>query len=228
MKNSGILLIFIVIFFQACEGQLTDFYDSKKINGVCIQDHLLRELQKTIGKDYIEFNTVKNIYTSDEAGFPETVETIGNGFYFPNIPEIKARMIFDKYYDKIKKKGNYIFLKGLDFDDDWNSYYDITIVKAEDQYEVLRIMNTAGLNYHITNEMVIEQIKKWDKEVKLKVIVAESDRVEAYINKLPDDLRVFTGEIYEFCPDVIKQGYEDIEDMIKDYKKSNYFWLWWD
>jgi len=53
-------------------------------------------------------------------------------------------------------------------------------------------------------------------------------RIHAYINKLPNDIKTFTSEVYEFCPDVIDQGYSFMEEMISDYNESKDFWLWWD
>ncbi|MCH2196996.1 MAG: DUF4253 domain-containing protein [Kordia sp.] len=48
------------------------------------------------------------------------------------------------------------------------------------------------------------------------------------MNKLPNDIKTFTSEVYEFCPDVIDQGYSFMEEMISDYNESKDFWLWWD
>jgi hypothetical protein len=48
------------------------------------------------------------------------------------------------------------------------------------------------------------------------------------MEQLPPDLKKFTKEIYEFCPDVIDQGYGSMKDMIKSYKEDKYFWMWWD
>lgn len=48
------------------------------------------------------------------------------------------------------------------------------------------------------------------------------------MDHLPNDLTKFTNEVYEFCPDVIDQGYGEMKDMISDYKANKYFWMWWD
>ncbi len=53
-------------------------------------------------------------------------------------------------------------------------------------------------------------------------------RIHAYMQKLPEDISKFTDEVYKFCPDVIDQGYESMNEMVKDYNNNKYFWLWWD
>jgi len=71
-------------------------------------------------------------------------------------------------------------------------------------------------------------MKVWDNLVKFILVVADEDRIEAKMTNLPTDLDSFVNEIYNFCPDVIEQGYSDIEEMKADYLKNKYFWLWWD
>lgn len=228
MNYIKFLVLILAVSFYGCEGQRPKSNKVIEINGVSLSENLLWEIKDAVGKELMEFEKVNYYYKKVDSTWVEEIDTIRNGFYFSKIPENKAKEIIKKYFNQCADLGNYIFMQELSFDEDWNSLYDITIVKAKDQYEVIRIMNTEGVNYDVTNDMVIEKIKQWDDLVGLRIIVAQSDRVEASIEKLPEDVEGFTQQVYELCPDVIDQGYGDMEEMIKDYKTNKYFWMWWD
>ena len=228
MNRILILQIILLLTLQGCKGQTEEQNEFITINGVTINQKVLDDLKKKLKQEPIEFEKVNYYYKKVDSTWKEETDTIKNGFYFKKISESKAKNIVQTYSTELSKTGHYLFLKNLDFDDNWNSLYDVTIVEAENQYDVLKIMNTEGPNYDVTNEQVINRIKEWDKQVGLKIIVADEARVEAFISNLPYDLIKFTQEVYELCPDVIEQGYGDMDEMIKDYKTNKYFWMWWD
>ncbi len=228
MNKTIIFHIILLLTLHGCKGQNSEQDETVTINGVTISQQSLNDLKKKLRKEPVIFEKVNYYYQKVDSIWKEETDTIRNGFYFEKINETQAKSIVENYSDKLSKAGNYIFLKNLDFDDNWNSLYDVTIMRANNQYEILKMMNTEGPNYNVTNDQVIRKIKEWDQRVGLKIIVADESRVEALILKLPDDLLDFTQEVYELCPDVIEQGYGSMKEMLKDYKTNKYFWMWWD
>jgi hypothetical protein len=92
----------------------------------------------------------------------------------------------------------------------------------------MQIMQTQGGNYDITNEQIVLQVKEWEAKWGLDLVVIDMDRIEGPLKVLPEDIESFTEVVYQLCPDVIDQGYGDMEAMISDYKQNQYFWMWWD
>jgi hypothetical protein len=65
---------------------------------------------------------------------------------------------------------------------------------------------------------------------------------------LPHNLKAFAEEIYEFCPDILDQGYvgeplneeaswedwqealarQTVEDLAQSLQRTKNLWLWWD
>ena len=82
----------------------------------------------------------------------------------------------------------------------------IGILKGTDQYEILRIMHTNGDDYDISNQDVIERLKEWETHSPFDIIGADNDWVEIEFKILPKDLKAFTEEVYDFCPDAVDQG----------------------
>jgi hypothetical protein len=104
----------------------------------------------------------------------------------------------------------------------------IGIIKGTDQYEILRIMQTAGDEYDITNEDVIEQLKEWEMISTFEIIGADSDWVEIEFKTLPKDLKAFAEAVYDFSPDTIDEGPGSIDGLIKELKGTRKLFLSWD
>lgn len=104
----------------------------------------------------------------------------------------------------------------------------IGVLKGADQYEILRIMHTDGDDYDISNQDVIDRLKEWEKNSPFDIIGADSDWVELEFRTLPKDLKAFAEEVYDFCPDAVDQGPGSVEGLIKDMKRANRLFLWWD
>ena len=83
--------------------------------------------------------------------------------------------------------------------------------KFREIYEI----GTNGINCEITNEDVIQKLTKWDELYSITVSEIEADRLTVHFENLPEKLEGLAMEIYEFCPDIIDQGYGCMEDMIE-------------
>lgn len=104
----------------------------------------------------------------------------------------------------------------------------ICILKSADKYDVLRALKSNGINYDIDTDSLIEKLKEWEKEYGIEIEGADGDWVDIKFNKLPEDIKKFAKEIYEFCPDSVDQGVgslEELENYLKVYKGV---FLWWD
>ena len=155
------------------------------------------------------------------------LDSFYTGIVFSDLASDSAYYLFNQYSESVKEEGNFLFLNNLDFRNG-TVIYDVVILKAESAYDVINIVGTQAPNYGIGTNDIIERLKLWDNQVHFNFTVIDYDRVEAYMEQLPPDLKKFTKEIYEFCPDVIDQGYGSMKDMIKNYKEDKYFWMWWD
>ncbi len=104
----------------------------------------------------------------------------------------------------------------------------IGVMKGTDQYEILRIMHTDGDDYDISNQDVIDWLKELERKAPFEIIGADSDWVEIEFKTLPKDLKAFAEEVYDFCPDAVDQGPGSVEDLVKEIRKTNRLFLWWD
>ena len=150
------------------------------------------------------------------------------GVVYHGLPEKKANHILETIREKWKTKGYNQYKTNLSFDDNWNPVYDLAIVNGYSDYELLKIYNVSGINYDITNEYVIDQIRAWRKNIDMHFVTFDHARFEAKIDKLNYDTKILATENYALCPDVIDQGYNSMEELIQGISESGYLWCWWD
>ena len=194
-------------------------------NGFKIDKELLSKIAKDIKKEAFPLN--REVWNFDKNG-NETNYVLNKGLIFNFVDEQKAHSIFNTYHEKVIQGNNYIFLTNMDFDDAYNSYYDIIIIDGSDPFKIIEQIGTNGLNYDIYNDDIIKKLKAWNALIDFKFVVIDEARIHVYMNKLPNDLQKFSSDVYKFCPDVIDQGYGSMAEMMLDYKENRYFWLWWD
>ncbi len=89
---------------------------------------------------------------------------------------------------------------------------EIAVLRTDDPLEAVRIKGSDGANYDLFNEDVIAQLQNWRAEFDVQIIGAGHDFVNVKFERLPDDLCAFAEHIYDFCPDVIEQGFDLIDE----------------
>jgi len=104
----------------------------------------------------------------------------------------------------------------------------IGIIKGTDQYEILRIMHTNGDDDDVSHEDVIEKLKQWEKRIQFEIVGAENDWVEIEFRTMPQDLKAFAEDVYEFSPNTVDEGTGSLAELVKDICATKSLVLWWD
>ncbi len=83
----------------------------------------------------------------------------------------------------------------------------IAVLNTTDEMQVLRLLNTNACNYEMENEDIIARMQEWAGRFSYEILGAEYDSIEMLFHTLPDDMNAFARELYDFCPDLLDQGY---------------------
>jgi len=126
--------------------------------------------------------------------------------------------------DDLRKLGYLIFVSENGFDDPST----ISIIKSNDQFDIVRFQGTDGINYEIENDEVIGKLMEWDAKYGIEIIGADYDWVEFTLKKLPQNITAFSEEVYEFCPDSVEQGAGELSELEKLISEHRRLFLWWD
>jgi hypothetical protein len=104
----------------------------------------------------------------------------------------------------------------------------IGIIASKDQFDILRVRNTDGINYDIPADSVLALALMWDRQYGLEITGAGMDWFEARFIRPPADWLAFAKELYAICPDIVDQGTESVEALAAEMRRSNTLYCWWD
>jgi len=231
MKSTFKVVLFISIFLSllACEKGIQkkevtlDESETALANTLGFDKEVLLEVKSYAHVPLGQLKTVFSQYLPETKKIEQT-ETRHNGITFSTDQE-RARKIILQLKDSLKAKGYRIFLSERHFG---YSPDQVTVIKSNDQFDILRIKQTDGINYGLDNNAVITQLKKWHELYPFEITGADLDWVEAEFIQQPKDMLQFAKEVYKFCPDVVEQGTETVERLAQEMKRSNILYLWWD
>ncbi|WP_423410151.1 DUF4253 domain-containing protein [Heyndrickxia sp. MSNUG] len=194
---------------------------AKKVNAeeLAIQSGFTEEVIiviKRIAKTDLRSFYSKDLYSEGAA------KAIG---LFFNTKEETAEGQLYKLQTELKPLGALAFITERE-----NKKASVAIVMGNDQFDILKIQQTNGENYDISNNDVVVKLKEWHKRYCFTIIGADYDWVEVDFSEFPtsNDLRPFAKELYEFCPDIVDQGTGSIDGFIEELKEYRRLVLWWD
>lgn len=86
-----------------------------------------------------------------------------------------------------------------------------------ERYAELFAKQTNGINCDIDTEDIVKKLMDWDQRYGIRFENVTHDGLLVHFNRLPgnaDALTALSEEIYNFCPDVIDQGFGCMDDML--------------
>lgn len=229
MRHIKLLLLisFLVIIVSACENKyyLTE-NDLKVISELDFNKELLEELRSLTENPF----AVKNQNPDLDFIFKDSlnyVEFANKGLRGLTLFETEknALDIVYKLRKKYAENNYYIYISETNFG---FSPDEITILKTNDKFDMLRFGGTNGTNHDIYVENIIGKLKIWDNAHGLIFFAVGNDFLEADLNQLPNDLDAYADELYEFCPDIVDQGTGTLELLKKEVVRTRKLYLWWD
>jgi hypothetical protein len=105
---------------------------------------------------------------------------------------------------------------------------ELVIGPGTSSLDALRLARTDGVNHDLGTEAIVRQIRAWDSQYGVDVWHAEMDTAEFVLARAPQDALAFAKELYAFCPDIVDQGVESVEELARQLRKSRDVFLWWD
>jgi len=105
---------------------------------------------------------------------------------------------------------------------------NIGILKTVDKYQILKQVQTDGINWGIDTDSLINLIKVFDQKYSLQLIGASGDWCEFLIKAEPENWLTFANEAYKVCPDIVDQGSQTVEKLAAEMKQTKRLYFWWD
>lgn len=229
MKN--ILYLFILLLCSCNTNsqieQKTETAKNVETDKTQTQEDIIKSISQITHLDSEQNSVIR--YKKDSIGsWYNEYDSIVPGIRFKFVKENVAYEIIDRYFDKVKESGNYLYLTNLDFDESFSSYYDVVIAPVSNQLELIKVVGTEPANFGFSNGDVVKWFKQKEAEFDFDIIVADVSRIEARLKTNPKSFIKLGKEIYEFCPDVIDQGHGDMDELVNYLRSTKHMWFWWD
>ena len=196
--------------------------------GVAINKDLLGHISRSVGAPAQQAMVGVWHQDPENHGVFGRSDSLVDGISFPKVTDAIGRDLVGRFRKAVDAGGNCIFLTRMDFDGAWNSMFDLTIIPASDQFQVVERIGTEAGSYDLTNAAIVAKLRDLHIKHPFSLVVIDEDRVEGYFERPPVDPLGLAREIIAFCPDVIEQGYGDTTEMVTDLRDHRFFWLWWD
>lgn len=228
-KHKLVLISFFILsqLITSC-GQNNNLTEKEKvlISELHLDLELMAELRELTDSAFVRISQSEYGAENfrDSNNFKDFDEKNLNGILIKESQENTARII-NELRTAFYQKGHFIYLSKANYG---YSPDEITILKTDDKFDLLRFEGTNGINYDIYVEDVIQKLEKWDNLYGLEFTGVGFDFFQAYYQKLPDDLDQHSKELYSFCPDIVDQGVGSVSELTKEIERSKELYLWWD
>lgn len=220
--------IILIIFLTQCNlqqksSESLNNADKVITDSISFEAEIIRQIRDFTDSAIYCINTQKSVYNSSTQNF-DTINLKYKGVSF-KVDERKAREVVFSLKDKFLSKGYLIYISESNF-----GYKpdEITIIKSKNQFDILILEETNGINYGIENDSVIKTLKNWNEQHPFQIIGAGFDYIEAVFIVPPTDIKTFAKKVYEFCPDIVEQGTGTIEKLEEELEMTGVLYLWWD
>jgi hypothetical protein len=191
-----------------------------------VKPELILDISKTLKTPPV--NNFKKMLRLQQTGEPESYEEVAAGIKFRGIPRELASMIIEKYFEKVKAAGNYLYLTNFIFDKSFQGYYDIVIAPVSNQLDLIRFVEVDPKSSGLTIEDVCNWFAERDKEFGIQIYFADIKKIDAYILSEPKSYENLAEAISKFSPVVIEDAFLTKEAMIKYLQTEKSLKCVWD
>lgn len=104
----------------------------------------------------------------------------------------------------------------------------LVAIPTADRYQALAVMQTSAPNYGIGPGKIIAWLKELEQAEPFVLTTVGHDLIEGEFRKPVSDPTLWAARMEEFCPDLVDQGVGTRADLVKQLKKSQRLYFWWD
>ncbi|MBP0029761.1 ankyrin repeat domain-containing protein [Roseofilum sp. Guam] len=148
------------------------------------------------------------------------------GFYINVRTNKRKGLDVEAVQNQFLAKGFYVFASSRTIFDDLPEC--LTIFPTTDKYEAITAMETNGDNYGIGTGYVLQWLQELEVQQPFIVTYIRYDLLRLRFLSPLEDVEYWADEMYEFCPDIIDQGFIERERLVQSLKTSDRISFWWD
>ena len=89
------------------------------------------------------------------------------------------------------------------------------------KFDEILALESIGANYDLSSQDIVDKLMEWDKKYGIEIDDFDEESISINFKALPADLDSLVKEIDDLCPDIIRQGLDNIGLMMESAKENN-------
>ncbi len=179
------------------EGENDEYLEIIDINGMDITRGLINDITDKAGRTYQLFFSY-NWIQDPSAPNGQRIDTIRNGVTFKEVPDEKAQGLISLYKSRLQIENKYIFLNKSIYNRKGNLLYDVVILKANNQFQALKLINTNGLKEGIGHQKIFDFLANLNQNNTIEIYLIDESKVYLKLKNSLDDNTLEAVE--KLCP----------------------------
>ena len=144
-----------------------------------------------------------------------------------SVPPARAERLVAAAQPRFLEKGFYLFRSEQHFG--IAGHPDrVALFPHSDRYEILRLMGTNGANYGIGPDSIVAWLRALERDHAFVLTGMGFDWVEGRFRSAISDADALARRFYAFCPDIVDQGTETLDALVRELRESRQLYCWWD
>ncbi|OCQ97280.1 hypothetical protein BCD64_20735 [Nostoc sp. MBR 210] len=115
-----------------------------------------------------------------------------------------------------------------------DNYFDaegpkqLCILPTTNKYDAIAVHQTNGCNYGVGPGYVVEWLQELEDTQPFILTLIAHDTLEGRFLTPIQDPEGLAASMYEFCPDIIDQGYQSMQKLVESLRSGDRLYFWWD
>ncbi|OPZ27248.1 MAG: Ankyrin repeats (3 copies) [Lentisphaerae bacterium ADurb.BinA184] len=149
------------------------------------------------------------------------------GEFVLELPEAEAQTFVEKHQETLLAMGVFAFIAEMHFAIDGRPDL-VACLPTRDKFAVMVYTGVNGVNYDITNHLVLKWMRRLDAQHPYALHGSGADFLSGRFAAAVTNPRVLAEAMYAFCPDMVDQGAGTVEELTADLERRSDFYFWWD
>ena len=103
----------------------------------------------------------------------------------------------------------------------------VAVVPSSDPFHYLNTVRTNSITYRISHAEVLARVRAWEARYGFTLDGAGVDWLLGTFSNPPADWQSFAAEVFEFAPDVVRQGAGSVAALADELKRLGGVYIWW-
>jgi hypothetical protein len=144
-----------------------------------------------------------------------------------DIPQDAVAPLIEEHQLALLAKGWYLFRMDRNYGLDRGDV--MALLPTTDKYEVIAAVGTNGANYDVFTADIVKWLKTMEQQNPFVLTDAGFDSLAGRFTRPIADPDGLANRMYEFCPDIVDQGVEEVSALAAELQKPQAeLFFWWD